>query len=269
MSDNETEVQAAEGAGHPPSGHIESSGKDGLTEHIETKVIEKPGGAEESIRAGEPLDTRASQGRPSNFSSSRGGSSSVRGRAILETRRENIKYDPSSRTVTDDPNEIRKQVEFYFSDSNLPMDKFLVTKVGGSKNNPVDISIIHGFGRMKRFTPFSAVVSALKDSQVLDVIDDKFVKRKVALPESALGNDVVDAQRWVFDTTISRSVYAVRFLTEALVTSQCTDGPGRKDSTRRLPPPSLTLKRSSARTARSMPSAFDALLTERSRVQCL
>jgi len=60
-------------------------------------------------------------------------------------RRNESKFDPSAQEETDDPVEIRKQVEFYFSDSNLPMDKFLLSKVGGSKNNAVPLELLHSF----------------------------------------------------------------------------------------------------------------------------
>jgi lupus La protein len=145
------------------------------------------------------------QARAAGTSSSRGGHLKP-----SANRRDHFKFNPPPREPSDDPVEIRKQVEFYFSDSNLPMDKFLVGLVGGSKNNPVEISLINSFKRMKHFAPPSAVVSALKESQVLDVIDDKFVRRKVPLSESALGKDVHEARRWFEDKTTPRSIYAVR-----------------------------------------------------------
>lgn len=75
-----------------------------------------------------------------------------------------VKSDPTSLEETDDPREIRKQVEFYFGDSNLPEDKFLWEKVGGEENKPVPLSLICNFSRMRRFKPYDAVVKALKAS---------------------------------------------------------------------------------------------------------
>ncbi|KAI1415883.1 hypothetical protein F5Y13DRAFT_139515 [Hypoxylon sp. FL1857] len=80
---------------------------------------------------------------------------------------EREKSDPSVLPDSDDPKAIRWQVEFYFSDSNLPKDKFLWEKTGGSKNKPVPLSLICSFSRMRRFKPYSAVVEALKTSQRL------------------------------------------------------------------------------------------------------
>lgn len=103
--------------------------------------------------------------------------------------RSNAKFDPSTQQETDDPVEIRKQVEFYFSDSNLVADKFLLSKVGGSTNNSVPLDLLHTFKRMRRFQPFSAVVEALKSSEVLELTDnDTGVRRKNPLPESVTAN---------------------------------------------------------------------------------
>ncbi|KAI1208056.1 uncharacterized protein F4807DRAFT_433017 [Annulohypoxylon truncatum] len=77
------------------------------------------------------------------------------------------KSDPSILPVSDDPKAIRWQVEFYFSDSNLPNDKFLWKKTDGSNNKPVPLSLICSFARMRRFKPYSAVVEALKTSSRL------------------------------------------------------------------------------------------------------
>ncbi|KAI0841940.1 hypothetical protein F5Y06DRAFT_258649 [Hypoxylon sp. FL0890] len=82
---------------------------------------------------------------------------------------EREKSDPSVLPESDDPKAIRWQVEFYFSDSNLPKDKFLWEKTEGSKNKPVPLSLISSFSRMRRFKPYSAVVEALKTSKRLVV----------------------------------------------------------------------------------------------------
>lgn len=130
--------------------------------------------------------------------------------------RDNIKSDLTTAPVTDDPKQIRKQVEFYFSDSNLPMDKFLLEQVGGNKNNPVKIETLHSFKRMRRFQPISAIVAALKDSEVLEVTDDDTaVRRKVPLPESLGGNFDENAVKVFEDKAMPRSVYVKGFGEEA------------------------------------------------------
>ncbi|RHZ57755.1 hypothetical protein CDV55_101408 [Aspergillus turcosus] len=127
-------------------------------------------------------------------------------------RRNNVKFDPSALEVTDNHDEIRKQVEFYFSDSNLPMDKFLLSKVGGSSNRPVPLELLHSFKRMRRFQPFSAIVEALKSSETLELTDnDTCVRRKVPLPESVTENPDPSVAKVFEDKAMSRSVYAKGF----------------------------------------------------------
>ncbi|OAL39275.1 hypothetical protein AYO20_01593 [Fonsecaea nubica] len=99
--------------------------------------------------------------------------------------RDNIKSDLTTLEETDDPVAIRKQVEFYFSDSNLPKDKFLFAQTGGVENKPVDLREIHKFKRMRRFQPFEAIVEALRESKTLELTDDDtHVRRKDPLPEN-------------------------------------------------------------------------------------
>ncbi|KAJ3575925.1 hypothetical protein NPX13_g3870 [Xylaria arbuscula] len=95
-----------------------------------------------------------------------------------------VKSDAGSLAETDDPREIRKQVEFYFGDSNLPEDKFLWEKVGGEENKPVPLSLICSFSRMRRFKPYEAVVKSLKASNffVIDGPDgEETIRRKNAI----------------------------------------------------------------------------------------
>ncbi|KAH8736705.1 hypothetical protein BGZ61DRAFT_337695 [Ilyonectria robusta] len=98
-----------------------------------------------------------------------------------ENHRNNRKFDPASREVTDDPVAIRKQVEFYFGDYNFPQDKFMWESCGGSENKPMKLKTIHSFKRMRTFQPYSAIVAAIKDSAILDLSGEEGeeeVKRK-------------------------------------------------------------------------------------------
>jgi len=122
----------------------------------------------------------------------------------------NVKSDFSTLPESSDPEEIRKQVEFYFSDSNLLTDKFLLSKVGGSTNNPVPLKVIHSFKRMRRFQPYSAVLAALKESTFLSVTDDEQLQRRTPLP-SATTEDPSDNITLYDDVTRSRSIYAKGF----------------------------------------------------------
>ncbi|CEP60443.1 tRNA maturation protein LHP1 LALA0_S01e11012g [Lachancea lanzarotensis] len=74
-----------------------------------------------------------------------------------------------------------KQLEFYFSEFNLPYDKFLRTTA--EKNEGwIPISTIATFNRMKKFRPVDKVVETLRNSTVLEVSEDgENVKRRVPL----------------------------------------------------------------------------------------
>lgn len=81
---------------------------------------------------------------------------------------------------------ILKQVEFYFSDSNLPTDKFLTEEL---KNNEgwLPIATLTRFARLKALSDdVSVIAEALKKSpELLEVSEDSLkVKRKTELPEN-------------------------------------------------------------------------------------
>ncbi|KAJ9636839.1 hypothetical protein H2199_007833 [Coniosporium tulheliwenetii] len=123
----------------------------------------------------------------------------------------NVKTDFSALAESSDPDEIRKQVEFYFSDSNLIQDKFLLDLVRGHENRAVPIKVIHSFKRMRHFQPYSAVVAALRESSILDVTADDEIRRKTPLPEE-VGKDVDDEKIKIFeDKAMPRSIYAKGF----------------------------------------------------------
>lgn len=81
---------------------------------------------------------------------------------------------------------IVKQVEFYFSDANLPRDKFLLAEVGKDKDGWVSIATVASFARMKKMTEDVVLVAdALAGSKhLLEVSGDKtMVRRRTAVPE--------------------------------------------------------------------------------------
>lgn len=92
------------------------------------------------------------------------------------------------------------------------MDKFLLSKVGGSANNPVPLTLLHSFKRMRRFQPFSAVVEALRSSETLELTDnDTCVRRKVPLPESVSDAASQNVVKVFEDKAMNRSIYAKGF----------------------------------------------------------
>ncbi|RMZ79962.1 hypothetical protein DV738_g3089, partial [Chaetothyriales sp. CBS 135597] len=142
----------------------------------------------------------------------RGGGRGGRSGGGRPNYKENIKSDLTAQKESSDPVEIRKQVEFYFSDGNLPYDKFLLSAVGGSKNKPVELATIHSFKRMRHFQPFSAIVSALKESTLLELTDnDTCVRRKEPLPAEFDNGPAPNAVRIFEDRAMPRCVYAKGF----------------------------------------------------------
>lgn len=139
---------------------------------------------------------------------SRGGRG--RGRGGGGNRRENIKTRFEDQPESNDPDEIRRQVEFYFSDSNLPIDAYLLSLVDGPKNRPVDLKTIHSFKRMRHFQPYSAVLDAVKQSTFLNVNDDGEVFRKVPL-DKKFTDDAVKNKPLVHSSSMARSIYAKGF----------------------------------------------------------
>ncbi|GLT59213.1 hypothetical protein SLA2020_320460 [Shorea laevis] len=79
---------------------------------------------------------------------------------------------------------IVKQVEYYFSNENLPTDKYLMNLIKKNKEGFVPILVIASFRKMKKLTTdYSLIVDALKESSLLVVSSDgKRVKRSNPLP---------------------------------------------------------------------------------------
>ena len=122
----------------------------------------------------------------------------------------NIKARFDDQPESSDPDEIRRQVEFYFSDSNLPIDAYLLDHTGGYRNKPVELKVIHNFKRMRHFQPFSAVVDAVKESKFLDLSDDNEITRKVPL-DKKFTDDPTKNRTLVHTSSMSRSIYAKGF----------------------------------------------------------
>lgn len=108
--------------------------------------------------------------------------------------------------------DVLKQVEFYFSDSNLPKDKFLWRTVQSNDEGWVPIKTIASFNRMKKFRPLEFIVESLKKSTFLVVSeDDELIKRKTPI----LPPKESDKQ-----LRFQRSVYAKGFLEETETTQE-------------------------------------------------
>uniref|UniRef100_K3XGR7 HTH La-type RNA-binding domain-containing protein n=1 Tax=Setaria italica TaxID=4555 RepID=K3XGR7_SETIT len=84
--------------------------------------------------------------------------------------------------------QIVKQVEYYFSDENLPTDEFLLKYVKKNKKGFVPIETIASFRRMKKLVQdLSVIAAALRTSRNLVVSPDgKRVRRLHPLPQNEL-----------------------------------------------------------------------------------
>ena len=95
----------------------------------------------------------------------------------------------------DDAADIIRQVEYYFSDENLPQDAHLLGMTGGDGNGPASLSQIMNFSKMKCFRPMSRVREALRSSELIEVVDNKHIKRRFPLTRRLLVVPRVDEQR--------------------------------------------------------------------------
>lgn len=132
-------------------------------------------------------------------------------------KKDGVRTDFDRKDESSDQAEIRRQVEFYFSESNLPIDKYLLEETGGSENKPFPLKTLHNFKRMRHFQPFSAVVEAVKGSAVLEVNDKDEVFRKEPL-DSRFTNDVRKNAELLTSVTMGRSIYAKGFGEETRTT---------------------------------------------------
>lgn len=94
---------------------------------------------------------------------------------------------------------IQRQLEYYFSDSNLPRDKFLRAKTEENEDGYVDIAVLLSFNRLQKLsaTPDN-IAQAAAASTLLAVDPEKArVRRTTPLPEVSLFNTrAVFAKGW-------------------------------------------------------------------------
>lgn len=151
------------------------------------------------------------RGRGRGFGGGRGGS-----RGDYH-KKDGVRTDFARKEESSDQTEIRRQVEFYFSESNLPIDKFLLEETGGPENKPFPLKTLHNFKRMRHFQPFSAVVEAVKGSEFLEVNDQDEVYRKQPL-DSKFTTDVKKNSELLTSVSMNRSIYVKGFGEETRTT---------------------------------------------------
>ena len=72
--------------------------------------------------------------------------------------------------------ELLRQVEHYFSDENIERDAHLLGKLEEG-NGTVSISQVTGWPRMRKFRPLGAVKAALRESTVIEIVNNKRIRR--------------------------------------------------------------------------------------------
>ena len=103
--------------------------------------------------------------------------------------REGQQQKPLKPLTDEQVDKIVKQVEFYFSDANLPTDAFLIKKVKADPTGFVPIGVVCSFNRMKtllkKHPPIETVAAILREhSECLVVSEDGIrVRRTEPLPD--------------------------------------------------------------------------------------
>lgn len=99
---------------------------------------------------------------------------------------EGAKAPPTPKPLTEEQRaKILTQVEFYFSDANLPTDAFLMKRVRADPEGWVPLGVICGFNRMKQLLkkhPHTVVADILAENSTLLIVDDARAKLRRAQP---------------------------------------------------------------------------------------
>lgn len=74
---------------------------------------------------------------------------------------------------------VKRQVEYYFSDVNLPKDKFLKGKIAEDKDGFVDLSILITFNRMSQLkVTVEDTAKAIESSDFLELNEERTKVRR-------------------------------------------------------------------------------------------
>ncbi|KAK5130504.1 hypothetical protein LTR08_001984 [Meristemomyces frigidus] len=180
--------------------------KDGVKDEVKDEV--KDGSHSPDRKRKEPASVSAHERY--NHKRGRGGN---RGGSNYSKVRTRFEDQPES----NDAEEIRRQVEFYFSDSNLPIDAYLLGETGGHKNRPIPLKVIHNFKRMRHFQPYQIVRDAVAASKFLELSEQDEITRKKPLDEK-FTDDPARNRPLVHTSSMPRSIYAKGFGDEGKTT---------------------------------------------------
>jgi lupus La protein len=107
---------------------------------------------------------------------------------------------------------VLKQIEYYFSDSNLPKDKFLWETVNSDPEGWVDIDILLRFNRLKSLTTDHEVIknAVKKSAELLELNEDGTkIRRKIQIKPKA--DDIIERSIYVqgIPTSVNKPVEAI------------------------------------------------------------
>lgn len=106
---------------------------------------------------------------------------------------------------------IIRQVEYYFSDQNLPTDSHLLGLAGGDGNGPVSFNQVTGWKKMRGFKPRSSVRDALSQSTVLELLDEgKKIKRRFPLMAKIQVAPQVDIKAEYIEKTLAANPHLTK-----------------------------------------------------------
>ncbi|KAK5134050.1 hypothetical protein LTR08_006940 [Meristemomyces frigidus] len=87
--------------------------------------------------------------------------------------------------------EILRQVDFYFSDENLCHDAHLLGLTGGDGTDPVGLHHITNFSKMRKYKQPAKILDALRQSEVVKVVDKRKIQRRHPLTRAIMVKPVL------------------------------------------------------------------------------
>ncbi|CAI2172660.1 17796_t:CDS:2 [Funneliformis geosporum] len=112
--------------------------------------------------------------------------------------------------IEEEKKKILRQVEYYFSDMNLPKDRFLNEVRSKNPKGWIPLKMICKFKKMQVYKDYNLIVETLRESPNLLEVDEKgeHVRRKTPV--------MIDIPQHIKDSTIWRSIYVKGFNKEEI-----------------------------------------------------
>merc|ERR1712137_647412 len=94
--------------------------------------------------------------------------------------------EPAAPLAKEDADKLKRQIEFYFSNSNFPRDKFLIQQSKSNKDGWIPLQVLTTFNRVKSISEdIDQIQQAIGESEVVIFSEDRTkIKRKHPVPEN-------------------------------------------------------------------------------------